>query len=230
MLNGGYKKYRLAVIEDISALSNDLSFIVLAGRTGTRKTDILLAMGKRNAQVLDLEGLASHRGSLLGHIKDEPQPSQRFFESSLAHVLRGFTPSKPVYVESESSRIGNIQLPPALWKKITEAPKIATMAPREVRTAYLLENYEHLTKDKTDLCKFVDGMVNRYGYEQTDYWRSLMNADAWSELVNELLKIHYDPAYDRSLKRHNRTTLGEVMQPDLNDATFKKTVEDILKI
>lgn len=230
VLIGGYKKYRLAVIEDISALSNDLSFIVLAGRTGTRKTDILLAMAERGTQVLDLEGLASHRGSLLGHIKGEPQPSQRFFESSLAHVLRGFKTGKPVYVESESSRIGNIQLPPALWKKITEAPKIATTAPREARATYLLKSYEHLTQDKTALGKFVDGMVNRYGHEQTDHWRSLMDADAWAELVNELLKIHYDPAYDRSLKRHNHNTLGEIVQPDLKDATFDKTVEDILKI
>lgn len=230
VLSGGYKKYRHTVIESLDTLSNDLSFIVLAGRTGTRKTDILLAMAKRGAQVLDLEGLASHRGSLLGHIKDEPQPSQRLFESSLAHVLRGFEPSKPVYVESESSRVGNIELPKALWKQITAAPQITTSAPREARATYLLENYAHLTQDKTDLDKFVDGMVHRYGHEQTDHWRSLMDANAWAELANELLKIHYDPAYDRSLKRHSRTTLGEIVQSDHNDATFANTVEDILKI
>ncbi len=228
VLTGGYKQYRRDVMTGLEAVPPTLSLIVVAGRTGSRKTDILTALDAKGAQVLDLEGIANHRGSLLGHIKDSPQPSQRMFESQLNKKLQSFDPSKPVYVESESSRVGNVQLAPELWKRIAAAPQIAISAPRQDRAKYLLSAYEHLTQDISDLNKLVAGMTYRYGRERTDIWQALIDAKDWHSLAVELLEAHYDPAYDRSMERHDRFVHGEIEMADCSDAALEDVVARIL--
>ena len=230
VLKGGYKFYRRTVLEQLDALPPTLNLIIIAGRTGSRKTDILTALAAKGAQVLDLEGLASHRGSLLGRIAHVPQPSQRMFETAVNAELHRFDPTRPVYVESESSRIGNVQLPADLWKQMTKAPQIPISAPREARAQHLLEGYAHLTEDITDLNKLIAGMTRRHGHERTNHWQSLIEASAWAELAYELLEAHYDPAYDTTLQRHQRPVLGEVTQADCSDDALEKTVDAILDI
>ncbi len=230
VLQGGYKNYRRVVLEHLESLPSALDFIIIAGRTGSRKTDILQALAAKGAQVLDLEGLAAHRGSLLGRIKNTPQPSQRMFETYLNAELQRFDPAKPVFVESESSRIGNVQVPAALWKQITAAPQIPITTPRTARAQYLLQGYAHLTEDTTDLSKLITGMTRRYGHERTGHWQSLIEADAWADLAFELLQAHYDPAYDHTLQRHQRPVLGEISQTDCSDTALLKTVDTILEI
>lgn len=230
VLKGGYKFYRRTVLDQLEALPPTLNLIIIAGRTGSRKTDILTALADKGAQVLDLEGLAAHRGSLLGRITDTPQPSQRMFETAVNAALQRFDPAKPVFVESESSRVGNVQLPAELWKRMTEAPQIPISAPREARAQYLLEGYAHLTEDITDLNKLIAGMTRRHGHARTDHWQSLIDANAWGDLAYELLEAHYDPAYDNTLQRHQRPVLGEITQADCSDAALAKTVDAILKL
>lgn len=230
VLKGGYKFYRRAVLAQLQTLPPTLNLIIIAGRTGSRKTDILTALAAKGAQVLDLEGLASHRGSLLGRVADTPQPSQRMFETAVNAELERFDQTKPVFVESESSRIGNVQLPAELWKQMTKAPQIPISAPREARAQYLLKGYAHLTEDITDLDKLIAGMTRRHGHERTSHWRSLIDANAWGELAYELLEAHYDPAYDTTLQRHQRPVLGEVTQTDCSDEALAKTVDAILNI
>ena len=230
VLKGGYKFYRRAVIEQLNTLPPTLNLIIIAGRTGSRKTDILTALAAKGAQVLDLEGLASHRGSLLGRVKDTPQPSQRMFETLVNDELQRFDPAKPVYVESESSRVGNIQLPAELWKRMTEAPQIPITAPRQSRAQYLLKGYTHLTEDITDLNKLIAGMTRRHGHERTKNWQLLIDAEAWGDLAYELLETHYDPAYDTTLQRHQRPVLGEITQADCSDDALGKTVDAILEL
>ena len=230
VLTGGYKQYRRDVMAGLETVPQTLSFIVVAGRTGSRKTDILNALEAKGAQVLDLEGLANHRGSLLGHIKDSPQPSQRMFESLLNSKLQSFDSSAPVYVESESSRVGNVQLAPELWKRIVAAPQISISAPRQDRAAYLLSGYKHLTEDTSDLDALVAGMTHRYGRECTDIWQALMDAKDWQQLAVELLEAHYDPAYDKSMDRHDRFVHGAIEMPDCSDGSLNETVSQILAL
>lgn len=227
-LKGGYKSYRRGVLQGLEDLPPGLSFIVIAGRTGSGKTDILTALAQEAAQVLDLEDLAAHRGSLLGRIQDRPQPSQRLFETSLFAALQNFDPARPVYVESESSRIGGIQIPADLWKKITVARMISIDVPRPARATYLLAGYKSLTTDLSDLNKLVSGMSHRHGKERTANWQDLIKTQNWQDLAEDLLEIHYDPAYDKSILRHDRPVLAEIEQEDCGTESVKTSARKIL--
>ncbi|MEX0694445.1 MAG: tRNA 2-selenouridine(34) synthase MnmH [Rhodospirillales bacterium] len=230
ILNGGYKQYRRTVVQELEARPRSLSYIVVAGRTGSAKTDILTSLAEKGAQVLDLEDLAAHRGSLLGGLQDRPQPGQRLFESRLNDALQSFDPAQPVYLESESSRIGQIQLPKDLWKEIIAAPQVVITAPCEARAQYLMTVYRHLTEDTRDLNKLVAGMVYRYGKKQTESWQALIDAGDWHNLAVELLETHYDPAYDRSMKRHQQNVQGEILQADCTQDSVEQTAHEILAL
>jgi tRNA 2-selenouridine synthase len=204
LLEGGYKAYRRDVLDKIKSFSEELQLIIIAGRTGSGKTALLKTLQQRQQQILDLEDLASHRGSLLGQIPGQPQPGQRLFESRLVQKLLQFDSGKPVFVESESSRIGNLQIPAPLWLAITKAPLVTLEVPVSARADYLVSIYERLKSDSSDLLLLIDGMVRRHGYEITDYWRDLIKQQNWHALAKSLLKAHYDPAYDQSVNRHGR--------------------------
>ena len=113
-LDGGYRAYRRHVITLLEQVPSRFRFYVICGLTGTGKSRLLQALADAGAQVLDLEGLARHRGSLLGDLPGDPQPSQRRFDSELLAQLQCLDPQRPVFVESESRKIGTVQLPDAL--------------------------------------------------------------------------------------------------------------------
>ena len=228
ILKGGYKSYRRAVLQGLEGISDTLMFIVIAGRTGSGKTNILNELKHEGAQVLDLEGLAVHRGSLLGGIEDRMQPDQRLFESNLYADLLKFNLGKPIYVESESSRIGNIQLPKDVWKKIVAAPMISIITPSSTRATYLLSEYKHLMIDLSALNNLISGMTQRHGRARTSVWRDLIKAKDWQNLAEDILNTHYDPAYDKSIFRHNRRLLAEIKQQDCRIHNVKATVSQIL--
>jgi tRNA 2-selenouridine synthase len=229
-LKGGYKSYRRSVLRDLEEIATTLVFIVIAGRTGSGKTDILKELMHEGAQVLDLEGLAVHRGSLLGKIENRLQPSQRLFESNLCSDLLKFNLKKPIYVESESSKIGNVQIPKDVWKQIVAAPMISIITPTSTRATYLLSEYKHLMVDTSDLNKLVFGMTQRHGQARTKVWRDLIKAKNWQSLAENLLKTHYDPAYDKSILRHNRLVLAEIKQQDCLIHNVKATATHILDL
>ncbi|MBI76463.1 MAG: tRNA 2-selenouridine(34) synthase MnmH [Rhodospirillaceae bacterium] len=227
ILKGGYKTYRQSVITKTEKLVKDFSYIVVAGRTGNRKTDILLGLEEYGAQVLDLERLASHRGSLLGKLERIEQPSQKRFETLIMDKLRCFNPHKPVFLESESQKIGQRQIPIVLWKFIKNSPQITIKAPRHCRASYLSKKYKHLTRDKKGLEKLIEKIPGREDQNRTRHWHSLITNSLWKELSYDLLKFHYDPAYDKSLNNNNRKTIFEYNHEDISDAVLSRTVDDI---
>ena len=117
-LAGGYKAFRQQVMDDLVALPEGLSFRILCGPTGSAKTALLDALAEAGEQVLDLENLANHRGSVLGGAPHTVQPGQKAFETGLWSALRGFDPARPVWVESESRRIGRLHVPAALFERL----------------------------------------------------------------------------------------------------------------
>ena len=200
-LDGGYKAYRAHVS---SALADPpkLKFQVICGTTGSGKSRLLEVLDSIGAQVLDLEQLAAHRGSVLGHLPTQPQPSQKKFETLIWDKLRRLDPSRPVFVESESKKVGNLRVPDAVMEQMRQSPCISLTLSRPNRVRLLMEDYQHFTTDPTLLNTQLDCLVKLHGREKIDAWHTLANTGAMPQLVDELLVDHYDPAYVRSIDRN----------------------------
>jgi tRNA 2-selenouridine synthase len=201
-LDGGYKTYRRSVLDTLTALPPRFEYIVLTGPTGSGKTRLLGALANAGAQVLDLERLAAHRGSLLGALKGEPQPSQKAFETALVQALQRFSAEKPVFIEAESRAIGRVALPDALLGAMHRSRCVLIEAPRDERIAFLLDDYANLF-DAPDAFKGqLRKLVGLHSHERVDRWCRLIDDNARAELFGELIELHYDPAYARSSKGH----------------------------
>ncbi|HEY8880891.1 MAG TPA: tRNA 2-selenouridine(34) synthase MnmH [Roseateles sp.] len=203
-LQGGYKAYRAQVRDDLSTLPARFSWQVLCGRTGSGKTRLLQALQREGAQVLDLEALAAHRGSVLGALPDEPQPSQKAFDSALWAALRGLDPGRPVFVESESRKIGRITVPEAQLAAMRGARSACVWIsmPEAARVELLLQDYGHFSADPEGFCRALDGLIELRGRARVEAWQNGARAGDWAAVFAELMREHYDPGYERSLRGH----------------------------
>lgn len=201
-LDGGYKVYRKNVQEMLETLPKKLDYRVVCGTTGSGKSRLLAALSKLGAQVLDLEGLAAHRGSLLGGLPDEAQPSQKLFDSRLWAALQQFDPTKPVFVEAESKKIGDVHAPDALLNAMWQSRCVRLEAAVDLRVALLMEEYRHFLDNPEALNLKLDFLVKLYGRASISRWQEMARNRDWPPLVAELLTQHYDPAYTRSSRRH----------------------------
>ena len=213
LLQGGYKTYRRHVQQELDRLLPRLRLIVVAGPTGCGKTDLLHQLQGQGRQVLDLESMANHRGSLLGQEPGVRQPSQKWFESSLYRELCQFDLEKPIYVESESSKIGEIHLPTALFKNLITSSAVILSCDRSQRAQYLVRRYQHLTQSIEDTTKLVERLAFRHGKQQITEWVSYITTHNWFALATSLLEHHYDPAYERSQTRLRVTEHCELKCP-----------------
>lgn len=201
-LDGGYKAWRRHVIDSLEALPGQFDFRVVCGATGSAKTRILQAIGELGEQILDLETLASHKGSVLGILPGRPQPTQKWFETALFGTLRDFDPQRPVYVEAESRKVGNLHVPEALIARIRNGECLHVEAGIEARVAFLLGDYDYFLAQPellTDRLEALQGLQSR---ETLQRWRDLAATGDWPTLVRELLELHYDPLYRRSQQYH----------------------------
>ena len=210
VLEGGYKTYRRHVSARLYDGTLDLDFVLLDGHTGAGKTELLGHLAARGLQVLDLEGLAEHRGSLFGALGGRPQPSQRLFESRLLGQLDALDPSRPVVAEAESSKIGERMLPPALWTRLAQAPCIELIASPSDRAGYLVSAYAELTADRAALEAAIARLPVHPSRERLAGWQALADAGAYADLAQALLALHYGPAYDRSRRKRGRALLGSL--------------------
>ncbi|OYY93977.1 MAG: tRNA 2-selenouridine(34) synthase MnmH [Hydrogenophilales bacterium 28-61-23] len=201
-LEGGHKAYRHFVIEELARLPAQFEFRVICGPTGVGKSRFLRELKACKAQVLDLEDLAAHMGSVLGAYPARPQPAQKLFESRVWHTLQSFDPERPIFVESESKKIGNLHTPEELLKRMRAATCINLHADIPVRVELLKQEYAHFLIDAESLGQKLDCLTTIQGKEQVENWKVLARSGRWDELVAELLIRHYDPAYTRSLDRN----------------------------
>jgi tRNA 2-selenouridine synthase len=197
-LLGGYKAYRRWVVAQLAALPAGFEFVVVHGPTGSGKSRLLAALAAQGGQVLDLEQLAAHRGSVLGGLPGRPQPSQKMFESTLLAAVRGLDPARAVFVEGESKKIGELQVPDALMAAMRASRCVRLEASVETRVALLLDEYRHFVGDTRALDAQLDCLVALHGRARIDEWKSLAARGEWQEFVSRLLVEHYDPAYKRS--------------------------------
>ena len=202
IIEGGYKAFRTALIAAIPAQVERLSWRVICGPTGSGKTRLLHCLRAQGAQVLDLEGLANHRSSVLGIVPGEPQPSQKHFDTLLWDALRNMDPTKPVYVESESRKVGNLAVPESLILAMRASPCYQLELADEERVKLLLEDYDFFVKDPLLFSKRLDALVAIRGQQVVEDWQAQIASDHIEDVVRDLLKLHYDPTYFASMKRN----------------------------
>lgn len=158
ILIGGYKKYRNFILEE---LGKPLNIIVLGGKTGSGKTEILYELEKQGEQILDLEGLANHKGSAFGMLGQAPQPMTEHFENMLYAAFAKLDPARRIWVEDESRNIGCCNIPDALWQQMRKTKLAYIDVDKEIRVKRLVQEYAHFSFD--ELKAATDRILKRLG-------------------------------------------------------------------
>lgn len=230
LVEGGYKAFRGAVLEQLPELAQRLSYRVVCGPTGSGKTRLLHALAAAGAQVLDLEGLAHHRSSVLGLIPGEPQPSQKAFDTRVWDALRRFDAARPVYVESESKKVGNVTVPESLMTAMRASPCLRVELSDDERVRLLLEDYEFFVHDPELFCRRLGALTELRGKAVVERWQALVQQGDVETVVRELLKSHYDPGYASSTQR-NFALFGQAREcvlPDRGEASMTQLARELV--
>jgi tRNA 2-selenouridine synthase len=202
LLEGGYKAFRAAVLEDIPRLAQAIDWRVVCGTTGSGKTRLLHALAQAGAQVLDLEALACHRSSVLGALPGQPQPSQKHFDMRVWHALKQLDPTRPVFVESESKKVGNVAVPESLIAAMRLGPCLNLLLSDQERVALLMEEYDFFVQNTDAFCERLSALTELRGHEVVKGWVTQVKSGHIADVVQELLTHHYDPVYIQSMKRN----------------------------
>lgn len=224
VLEGGWRSWRRLVQQALYEAPFPGPVAVLDGNTGSAKTAILAKVRARGGQVIDLEGLARHRGSLFGLVPGDAQPAQKGFESALAHAMARLDPTRPVLVEAESNRIGELRLPPALWRAMQEAPRIEIAAPVAARAAWLTRAYADISADPEELAARIAALGPYHARETIAEWQALAGAGDFAPLAARLMQEHYDPRYAKTRLRQAPAT--EVLVTDRLDDAAQEGLAD----
>ena len=202
LLEGGYKAFRAAMVQDTARRVATLDWRVVCGTTGSGKTRLLQALAQAGAQVIDLEGLANHRSSVLGAIPGLPQPTQKRFDTLIWDALRRLDPARPVYIESESKKVGNVAVPTALIDAMRQSPCLNLVLPDAQRVALLMEDYAFFVQDGDHFCDRLQVLTEFRGKAVVQAWQASVRAGNIEPVVQELLTLHYDPVYLQSMRRN----------------------------
>ncbi|MCL4108126.1 UNVERIFIED_CONTAM: hypothetical protein GTU68_055826 [Idotea baltica] len=228
MLDRGYKSYRTHVISYTEQRSSELSFRIINSLTGCGKTRLLHALRDQGAQVLDLEGLANHKGSVFGGDPENPQPAQKRFETLIYDQLATFDAEKTVFVEAESSKIGRLNLPVSLWIKMRESPVTKLESTLPARTEFLRTDYEDWLKNIDRITLTIDRLKSFHSRETILQWKTWAANDEWRALIAALLENHYDRNYNPGGSGHYNIPDATHVLPDQSDAAFEQCAADLI--
>ena len=226
LVTGGYKAYRQHVLSTIEERSSKLSFRVIDGLTGSGKTSFLLALEKLGVQVLDLEGLANHKGSVFGRDYDHPQPSQKRFESLIHDRLSAFSETDPIYVEAESGKIGQLNLPMPLRERIRSSPVSEIVSPIAARVDFLHRDYQDWLSKPERVIDTIDRLKPFHAPQIIERWKAWCSEGQWCQLIAELLELHYDCHYGTGDRRNYREPDRQVEVTDLSEEGIQQAAAD----
>jgi tRNA 2-selenouridine synthase len=229
VLAGGWKNYRRWVRAGLESLPRAFSYRVLCGPTGCGKTRVLNELQRQGHQVLELEGLASHRGSLLGDLPGQPQPTQKLFDTMVLDTLRRFDARRPVWLEAESKKIGNLQLPDALYEAMHHSHVVNVVAPMSERVKLWREDYPHFAADPVAMVRKLEPLKPLVGKETLAEWVQLAEARRVDELFESVMTRHYDPCYARSTRQNYGVKVEEqtVELPSLDQPALAESVRQM---
>ena len=227
LVKGGYKTWRREVVGGLELDESPLPVILVDGPTGSGKTAILTEIALQGGQVIDLEGIANHRGSAFGGFDDFPQPAQRLFETVIWDQLRQFDLSRPIYVEAESARVGLRRVPRRLWHSMLAAPRVEIHVPAAARSAFLVSAYGDAVRDSESVARSLDLLKPLHAKETIAEWQTLADSGDHRKLAEVLMLEHYDPLYARSRKRREDTPVQIVELDALSPADIAAAAEAI---
>ncbi|MCS5693420.1 tRNA 2-selenouridine(34) synthase MnmH [Cyanobium sp. FGCU-6] len=196
LLLGGYKAYRRWVLE---LFERPWPLRLLGGRTGTGKTDLLLALAGQGVPVVDLEGLANHRGSSFGALGLPAQPSSEQFENLLAAALARLEGAGEIWLEAESSQVGRCRIPAGLWRHMKEAPVLEVLRPLEERVARLVGVYGG--QEPQLVAEATRRIARRLGPQRTAAALGAIEQGDAAAACRQMLD-YYDRCYDHDLSSH----------------------------
>ncbi|MGS0747342.1 tRNA 2-selenouridine(34) synthase MnmH [Halpernia sp. GG3] len=191
----GYKAFRNYVLQ---FFEQPFNLKILGGYTGTGKTEILYSLKKKGQQVVDLEGLANHRGSAFGGIDLPPQPTTEQFENNLFSIMQSLDPTAPIWVEDESRLIGQVSIPTAFYLKMRDMPVYFLDVPLQERVAHLVDTYASLSQDK--LADAITRITKRLGYDNAKFALVELENKNYHKVV-EIMLIYYDKYYLKGLQQ-----------------------------
>ncbi|MEQ1813081.1 MAG: tRNA 2-selenouridine(34) synthase MnmH [Candidatus Nitrotoga sp.] len=231
-LEGGYKNYRQYVLQQLAIVPYQLPLYVLCGLTGSGKSRLLNALTHHGAQVLDMEQIARHRGSVLGDVVHEHQPGQKSFDSQLLVQLKSFDLTRPVFIESESKKIGAVRVPDKLIEKMWTSPCLRLETPIKLRIELLRGDYTHFLQRPALLHTLLLRLRGSHSNAQITHWQSLCETQAWDALITELLEQHYDPAYNKSIHHHypNYSDAPRLVLDNPSDSGFNQLARETLTL
>ena len=227
-LSGGYKEYRNDIIKYLDNIGMKLKIILISGKTGSAKTKILHSIRDQGAQILDLEGLARHKGSLLGAIPNLKQPSQKFFESLLFYEINKLNLKKNIFIEAESSKVGNVHIPKSIWSNMILSKRIEVVADVNTRAKFLIDDYQYMCKNPILIKPMIKGLKTRLSNNLIDSWEKLIDEKKWFELTKSFLENHYDSSYSSNTIKNDRKVLKEVQATTLNNDDIKNIAKIII--
>jgi tRNA 2-selenouridine synthase len=209
-LDGGYKAFRRWALE---LFEQPWPLRLLGGRTGTGKTELLLALAERGVAVVDLEGLAHHRGSSFGGLGLPPQPSSEHYENRLALALDQLREASEIWLEAESAQVGRCRIPAGLWRQMQAAPALEVQRPLEQRVAHLVSIYG--VQEPTALAEATSRIARRLGPQRTAAALEAIEQRDWAAACRQMLD-YYDRCYDHDLSSHatQAVQLGELRAPE----------------
>ena len=227
VIDGGYRSYRRLVVAAMHDTALPHRLILIDGNTGTAKTEILHRLAARGTQIVDLEGLAAHRGSVFGPVTT-PQPSQKAFEGALADAFDRLDPAVPVVVEAESSKIGNVAIPPSVWAAMRAGPRLFLGAPLAARARYLTTAYADMVDDPAVLQHTLGLLIPFHGHDQIDAWREMADSGQYELLAYQLMERHYDPRYTKSRSNRDGGIMDEIALNDLKSDDLNRATDAIM--
>ena len=227
-LSGGYKEYRNDIIKYLDNIGMKLKIILISGKTGSAKTKILHSIRDQGAQILDLEGLARHKGSLLGAIPNLKQPSQKFFESLLFYEINKLNLKKNIFIEAESSKVGNVHIPKSIWSNMILSKRIEVVADVNTRAKFLIDDYQYMCKNPILIKPMIKGLKSRLSNNLIDSWEKLIDEKKWFELTKSFLENHYDTSYSSNTIKNDRKVIRELQATTLNNDDIKNIAKIII--
>lgn len=225
VLNGGYQSYRRRVVEALYERAMPSEVVLIDGNTGSGKTEILYRLADRGIQVLDLEGLADHRGSVLGGFGE--QPSQKAFETGLYQAIEALDPSRPVVVEAESSRIGALNVTPKLFEAMRAAPRIVVSSPVSARAEFLARTYGDGSVGRDAFVDRLDRLVDLRGHAQVEAWKNGVLEGRFEDVAASLIELHYDPRYEKVRERIGAGSVASFEASRLDDAGLNRLADQV---